>query len=108
MGSLLAYLFDVLASVLLARFLGRTLQRFGSQPRVRSRSGPARPGQQAAQGPGTVIRGETARDPVCGMFVSTELSHRLSEGGRTLHFCSVECRDRYRREERDKQQAKPA
>jgi len=37
-----------------------------------------------------------ARDPVCGMFVSTQLSHRLNEGGRTFHFCSDECLKRYR------------
>ncbi len=40
-------------------------------------------------------RGRTARDPVCGMFVSTEVSHRLVQGNKTLHFCSQECLDRY-------------
>lgn len=39
--------------------------------------------------------GETARDPVCGMFVSTELSHKLPRGAQTLHFCSKECLERY-------------
>jgi YHS domain-containing protein len=41
--------------------------------------------------------GETARDPVCGMFVSTELSHRLVEDGKTIHFCSAKCRESYQK-----------
>jgi len=40
-------------------------------------------------------RGRTARDPVCGMFVSTEVSHRLVQGKETLHFCSQDCLERY-------------
>ncbi|MGH9450988.1 MAG: YHS domain-containing protein, partial [Terriglobia bacterium] len=42
------------------------------------------------------VRGVTVRDPVCGMFVSTELSHRLEWHGKTLHFCSEECLRQYR------------
>jgi YHS domain-containing protein len=41
------------------------------------------------------IKGRTVRDPVCGMFVSTEVSHRLVQGKQTLHFCSQECLERY-------------
>jgi YHS domain-containing protein len=36
-----------------------------------------------------------ARDPVCGMFVSTELSQQLKRGTGTLHFCSRECLEKY-------------
>lgn len=43
------------------------------------------------------IRGETVRDPVCGMFVSTELSHQLKWQGKLLHFCSKECLEQYRK-----------
>lgn len=43
------------------------------------------------------VRGTTVRDPVCGMFVSTELSHRLNWHGETLHFCSEECLKQYRK-----------
>jgi YHS domain-containing protein len=35
------------------------------------------------------------RDPVCGMHVAEALAIPLREGGELLHFCSVECRDRY-------------
>ena len=34
----------------------------------------------------------------CGMFVSTEVSHRLTQGTQTLHFCSRECLERYQKE----------
>jgi YHS domain-containing protein len=40
-------------------------------------------------------KGRTARDPVCGMFVSTEVSYRLKRGEETLHFCSQDCLERY-------------
>jgi YHS domain-containing protein len=40
-------------------------------------------------------QGRTARDPVCGMFVSTEVSHRLVEDGQVLHFCSKNCKESY-------------
>jgi YHS domain-containing protein len=35
------------------------------------------------------------RDPVCGMHVPAELGCSLDQAGQSLHFCSVECRDRY-------------
>jgi len=36
------------------------------------------------------------RDPVCGTFVSAEVSYPSVQAGQSLHFCSAECRDRYR------------
>jgi YHS domain-containing protein len=35
------------------------------------------------------------RDPWCGTYVAEDISHRLDEEGKTLHFCSEECRTRY-------------
>jgi YHS domain-containing protein len=52
-------------------------------------------GQTATQ---KAAGGHTARDPVCGMFVSTELSHRLMEEGRVLHFCSKKCMESYEKQ----------
>ena len=40
-------------------------------------------------------RGRMVRDPVCGMFVSIEVSHRLAQGREVLHFCSQECLEAY-------------
>ena len=64
-------------------FLGRTNKGF----RGAAQSKPNRKAQAA--------KGRTARDPVCGMFVSTEVSHRLVQGGETLHFCSQDCLEQY-------------
>lgn len=44
--------------------------------------------------------GELRKDPVCGVYISTATSFKLNEGGKTLHFCSEACRERYRRGER--------
>lgn len=43
------------------------------------------------------VQGRMVRDPVCGTFVSTEVSHRLTHGGEILHFCSQECLEAYER-----------
>ena len=87
------------ALVLLGRLLGRAAQLFG-KPEARQtwswswHIGGGQPGRPSQP----LIQGETARDPVCGMFVSTEVSYRLTEQAETLHFCSRECRERYRKE----------
>src|SRR5579863_6368474 len=36
------------------------------------------------------------RDPCCGTYVSPEISFPLEQSGQVLHFCSDECRARYR------------
>lgn len=38
---------------------------------------------------------EMALDPVCGSYVPLSSAVRASEGGRTVHFCSEECREKY-------------
>ena len=89
------------ALVLLGRLLDRVARLFG-KPEARQTwswswrvgSGGGQPGHSSQP----LIRGETARDPVCGIFVSTEVSHRLTNGGETIHFCSHECLERYRKE----------
>jgi YHS domain-containing protein len=45
----------------------------------------------------TASQGRTVRDPECGMFVSTEVSHRLTHGNEILHFCSQDCLEKYER-----------
>ncbi len=91
MVRVLIYLFDLVVVTIMAWIVARIMQRLFGSPTVRS-AGPrtARPGTSRP-----AIAGETARDPVCGMFVSTELSHRLTRGKETLHFCSRECLERY-------------
>jgi YHS domain-containing protein len=36
------------------------------------------------------------RDPVCGTHVAPEISYTLQQGDQVLHFCSADCRERYR------------
>jgi len=94
MVRLLAYLFDLIFVVVIARLVGLVFQRLLGGRHVGSWSSPsARP----SRAPDT-REGQMARDPVCGMFVSTELSHRLTERGQTLHFCSRECLERYQKD----------
>lgn len=35
------------------------------------------------------------QDPVCGTYVAIDTSLKRIHGGKVLHFCSPECRDRY-------------
>jgi YHS domain-containing protein len=91
MGSLLSYLVDLIFVIVVGRLLRGALRVFVRPSPVR---GEAHPSAQ----PNQVRVGKTARDPVCGMFVSTELSHCLVRGSETLHFCSPECLERYQKE----------
>lgn len=56
-----------------------------------------RPGPKQSSAPKSA-GGRTVRDPVCGMFVSTEVSHRLTHGKEVLHFCSQDCLEKYEKE----------
>jgi len=51
-----------------------------------------------ASAPPPVTRSAIAlhRDPWCGTYVSPEISFPLEQAGQVLHFCSAECRARYR------------
>ena len=53
---------------------------------------PARPGPTAS----VPVGGELKKDPICGTFVSTATSVKKSVDGGVVHFCSVECRDKFR------------
>ncbi|MGE5326980.1 MAG: hypothetical protein ACM3NO_08065 [Deltaproteobacteria bacterium] len=91
---LLAYLFDLIVFVIIGRLAAMIIHRLFGNPQS---------ARHGAQGAGTrdsrqSRQGETARDPVCGMFVSTEVSVPLKEDGKTLHFCSRECLERYQKE----------
>lgn len=36
------------------------------------------------------------QDPVCGTYVAVDTSLKKVVNGKVLHFCSPECRDKYR------------
>jgi YHS domain-containing protein len=46
--------------------------------------------------PNVMVGGELKKDPVCGTYVSTGASVTRTVDGQLLHFCSKECRDKYR------------
>lgn len=90
MGEFLGYLLDALFVLMMLRMLYGALRSFLA-PRMKTRARTAENGPQPG-GPG----GQMVRDPECGIFVSTELSHRLKSQGQTLHFCSEACLEKYR------------
>ena len=95
MGS---FLLDILEFVILALFLKAMARSLGSlfrSPRIHLRTSVGRPAAPPSAAP---HRGEMARDPVCGMFVSTELSQQLRRGSDTLHFCSRQCLEKYQKD----------
>ena len=54
------------------------------------------PQNRASEVPPVTAVGELKKDPVCGIYVSTGASIKRSVNGEVLHFCSQECRDKYR------------
>ncbi len=61
----------------------------GSNSQVTTR--PVRPMPTTAS-----VGGELRKDPVCGTYVSEDTAVTKKVDGRTLHFCSPACRDKYR------------
>jgi YHS domain-containing protein len=61
-----------------------------ANPPARSYGRPPGRAQQQQAGP-TVLQ----QDPVCGTYVAIDSSLKKLVGGRVIHFCSAECRDRY-------------
>jgi YHS domain-containing protein len=61
------------------------------------RTPPQRSPERARQAPPPVqTGGELRKDPVCGTYVSTTASVTRTVNGQVVHFCSKECRDRYK------------
>jgi YHS domain-containing protein len=95
MGRLLSYFVELVFVIVVSKMLGRALHGLLSPSAPRREN---RPEGGEPRKPSEMRIGKTERDPVCGMFVSTELSHRFVRGSETLHFCSRECLERYQKE----------
>ncbi len=92
---LLDIILDLVAAAVVARILAPAVRRFFGASRVHSsRSRFSAKSEEQKR----TVHGVTMRDPVCGMFVSTELAHRLERHGQVHYFCSKECLERYRKE----------
>ena len=46
------------------------------------------------------VAGRMIKDPQCGMYVATDLAMTTRVNGKTLYFCSEECRDNFINERR--------
>jgi YHS domain-containing protein len=84
-------LFVVIVIWVLRLLFGRSLWILFGPSRNRSNVPPS----PEASGP-AVRGGETFRDPVCGTYVSPEVSVSSLFQGQRVHFCSQECLERYR------------
>jgi len=90
----LVYVVNLIVAIFLWWLLSRFLSRIFGTSQLDGRTSTRRPSRD---NPAPMTHGEMARDPVCGMFVSTELSHPLRTRGRTLHFCSRACLEQYQK-----------
>lgn len=89
---ILASLFEFVLIIAVGRLLGRVIEALRGKKNAQV---DAHSRNSSAAMPPRTVEGRMARDPMCGTFVSTELSHRLDLPAGTLHFCSAGCRDRY-------------
>jgi YHS domain-containing protein len=91
---------EVLFPLLIFLFLRSFVRSFFSNRRdVARRDKDSYPDEMmpGVQGPpASMAGGELQKDPVCGTYVSTGASVTRKVDGRMLHFCSKECRDKYR------------
>jgi YHS domain-containing protein len=92
MGRILASLFEFVLVIVVGRLLGRVVEALWGRKQAPANARSANP---SAASDRKTVGGRMARDPICGTFVSTELSHRLELPAGTLHFCSPGCRNRY-------------
>jgi YHS domain-containing protein len=84
------FILDILLPLLVFAILRSFFRSFFQTRRDVARQAPS-PAQ-----PNVVVGGELKKDPVCGTYVSTGASVTRTVNGQVLHFCSKECRDKYR------------
>lgn len=92
MMELLVRLLEFMAIVWIVRFLLSGLIGGSANTRRSSQFYGAAPSQDRSE---PASKGEMKKDPQCGTYVATELSHKARYGGEVLHFCSQECQDAY-------------
>jgi YHS domain-containing protein len=84
------FILEVLVPILIFSLLRSIVRSFFQTKRTVVRT-PEQPTP-----PPVFAGGELKRDPVCGTYVSTGASVTRKVNGELLHFCSSECRDKYR------------
>jgi YHS domain-containing protein len=84
------FILEILLPLLVFGFLRSILRSLFQTKREVNRPAP----EQAR--PNVVAGGELKKDPVCGTYVSAGSSITRTVNGQLIHFCSKECRDKYR------------
>ena len=86
---LLLRLIGFIAWLIFATWIGRKLLGWlwGSQEKA---------GAATMRGASSRASRQLYRDPVCGMHVTEEVALTLDHGGKMHHFCSAECREKFR------------
>ena len=87
------FIIDILLPLLLFALLRSFFRGIFQTRRDVTRSPQPAPQPSA---PHVVAGGELKKDPVCGTYVSIGASVTRTVDGQLLHFCSKECRDKYR------------
>jgi YHS domain-containing protein len=90
LGMIRYFVIRILLPLLLFLFLRAVLRSIFAGSRS------LRPRDTAGKGAPVPAAGELKKDPVCGTYVSTAASVTRTVNGRVIHFCSDECRDKYR------------
>ena len=88
---MLGFVLDVLFVLFIVRSIWKLVQGF-MEGYTGSPSAPRRDSVDRAPTRGV----QMARDPVCGTYVVPDRALAVSDGSRTLFFCSAGCRDKYR------------
>jgi YHS domain-containing protein len=87
---LIRFLLPLFAFLLVRAVIKTIVKTFGQ---VMNAPDPAEQPPRAANFPSG---GELKKDPVCGTYVSQSAAVTKKFGGELVHFCSPECRDKYR------------
>ncbi len=93
MFALLDRLFLILIAISVIRSVIRFIRGFGSRTRMQTRLRMNYSAAGSGASPGaTMLR----QDPVCGTYVAIDASLKRIVNGQVVHFCSAECRDKFR------------
>jgi YHS domain-containing protein len=57
--------------------------------------GAGRPEDNQQRQPNAGAKGDTVRDPVCGMYMDPRVAVRVDEGRGSFYFCSNECKEKF-------------
>ena len=82
-----------LIMLVLARMAWNALNAWLADSAAKRRMGGGADRRSAS--PGMVNKGLMVRDPVCGLHLPATSAISVSRAGKTLHFCSEQCRQSF-------------